>query len=150
MMSFIRPRLRKPLLGLIAGTVFAAAWIVRGGPTWWFSIVVEVVILVRVTTIYVRAAQDSDDGALAGSRADERVDLISLRSWALSGKLAILGAFAGLTLAIALKAAVWWPFAVMLAVIGFGYLLGLSTFGVPDEGPADEASPRHEAPSPVS
>ena len=31
MMTFIRPRLRKPLRNALAGTVFAAAWALRGG-----------------------------------------------------------------------------------------------------------------------
>ena len=47
MMTFIRPRLRKPAGNALAGTVFAAAWVIRGGPTWWLSIVIEVTVLVR-------------------------------------------------------------------------------------------------------
>ena len=31
MITFIRPRLRKPLGIALAGTVFAAAWALRGG-----------------------------------------------------------------------------------------------------------------------
>ena len=67
MMTFIPPRLRKPLWNALAGAAFAAAWLVRGGPTWWISIMTVVVVGVRVITIYVRAGQDSDEGALAGS-----------------------------------------------------------------------------------
>jgi hypothetical protein len=54
------------------GAVFAAAWLVRGGPTWWFSILTVVIVAVRVITLYVRGGKDTDEGALAGSRADER------------------------------------------------------------------------------
>jgi hypothetical protein len=32
MMSFIRPRWRKPAWTVLAGAVFAAAWVIRGGP----------------------------------------------------------------------------------------------------------------------
>ena len=48
MMAFIPPRLRKPLWNALAGTLFAAAWLVRGGPTWWISIMTVVVVAVRV------------------------------------------------------------------------------------------------------
>lgn len=84
----------------------------------------------------VRAPRQ-DAGALAGSRADERQKMLSLRSWALSGRLAALAAFIGLAVAIAVKASWWWPFAVILAVIGPSYLLGLSSLGFGRQDPAD-------------
>ena len=59
-------------------------------------------------------------------------------------------AFIGLTIAVAVKAAIWWPFLVILAVEGFGYLLGLSNYGVAEEDPADDANPGHQAQSPAS
>ena len=83
MMTFIRPRLRKPLRNALAGTVFAAAWALRGGNAWQLAIVAEVTVLVSAITMYVRAGEDNDEGALAGSRADERQKLLSLRSRAL-------------------------------------------------------------------
>jgi hypothetical protein len=150
MMTFIRPRLRKPLVYALAGTAFAVAWAVRGGPSWFLSIVIEVGVLAIAITTYMRGGQDSDEGALAGSRADERQKLLSLRSWALAGKLAMAAAFIGLTIAVAVKAAVWWPFLVIFAVVGFGYLLGLSNYGVAEEDPADDANSGHQAQSPAS
>ncbi len=150
MITFIRPRLGKPLVYALAGTAFAVAWAVRGGPSWFLSIVIEVGVLAIAITTYMRGGQDSDEGALAGSRADERQKLLSLRSWALAGKLAMSAAFLGLTIAVAAKAAVWWPFLVIFAVVGFGYLLGLSNYGVVEEDPADDANPGHQARSPAS
>ena len=150
MMTFIRPRLRNPLWNALAGAVFAAAWLVRGGPTWWFSILTVVVVGVRVVTLYVRGGKDTDEGALAGSRADERQKLLSLRSRALAGNAATIAAFVGLTIAVAVRATWWWPFAVILAVTGFAYLLGLSNYGVAEEDPADDAGTGHQARSPVS
>ncbi|MGO8885994.1 MAG: hypothetical protein ACLPUO_03705 [Streptosporangiaceae bacterium] len=61
----------------------------------------------------------------------------------------MIAAFIGLTIAVAVRAAWWWPFAVMLAVTSFGYLFGLSTYGVAEEDP-DDADPPHQARSPVS
>jgi hypothetical protein len=150
MMTFIRPRLRKPLVYALAGTALAVAWAVRGGPSWFLSIVIEVGVLVIAITTYLRGGQDSDEGALAGSRADERQKLLSLRSWALAGKLAMLAAFAGLTIAVAARAVAWWPFLVILATLGFGYLLGLSNYGIAEEDPADDANPGHQARFPAS
>jgi hypothetical protein len=149
-MRFIRPRLRKPLRNALAGTVFAAAWALRGGNAWQLSIVAEVTVLVSAITMYVRAGEDNDGGALAGSRADERQKLLSLRSQALAAKLAAIAALIGLTIAVAVKAAWWWPFLVILAVAAFGYLLGLSNYGVGEEVLADGANDGHPVRSPVS
>ena len=86
MMAFIRPRLRRPLAIALAGTVFAAAWALRGGHAWQLSLAMGVTVLVGAVTTYVRAGEDNDEGALAGSRADERQKLLSLRSRALGWK----------------------------------------------------------------
>jgi hypothetical protein len=44
----------------------------------------------------------------------------------------------------------WWPFLVILAVTGFAYLLGLSNYGVAEEGTADDADTGHQVRSPAS
>ena len=150
MMAFIRPRLRRPLGSALAGTVFAAAWALRGGHAWWLSVAIEVTVLVSAITTYVRAGEDSDEGALAGSRADERQKMLSLRSRALGWNFATVAAFIGVTVGVAVKATWWWTFLVILAVTGFAYLLGLSNYGVAEEDPADEDSGRYPAGSPAS
>jgi hypothetical protein len=151
MMTFIKPRLRKPLGWAVAGTILAAAWLVFGGHYgWMLAIVVEITMLVRAVVIYVYGAEDTDTGALAGSRADERQKLISQKSWALAGKFAFAAAFFLLVAAIADRAVWWWPVTVVLAVAGFGYLLGLSNYAVREDAPADEADAGHPTRSPVS
>ena len=150
MMRFIRPRLRKPVGIALAGTAYAAAWLVHGGNGWQWAIVAEVGVIALAIGWYVRGGRDSDEDALAGSRADERQQLLSLRSWALAGKVAMFAAFAGVTIAVAARTNWWWPFAVIFAVTGFGYLLGLSNYGVGEEGAADDANDGHQASSPVS
>ena len=62
----------------------------------------------------------------------------------------MVAAFIGLSIAVAVKAAWWWPFLVILAVASFGYLLGLSNYGVGEEVPADDANDGHPVRSPVS
>ena len=150
MMAFIRPRLRKPLGVALAGTVFAAAWALRGGHAWWLSVAIEVTVLVTAMTTYVRAGEDNDEGALAGSRADERQQLLSVRSRALGWNFAMVAAFIGVAAGVAVKATWWWTFLVILAVGGFAYLLGLSNYGVAEEDPADDAGPRPPARFPAS
>lgn len=55
-----------------------------------------------------------------------------------------------MTIAVAVWAAWWWPFAVILAVTGFGYLLGLSNYGVGEEAPADDANDGYQPRFPVT
>jgi hypothetical protein len=150
MIRFISPRLRKPVAIALAGALFAAAWLVRGGPLWWVSIMAVILVGVRAVSWYLMGGQDTDEGALAGSRADERQKLLSLRSRALACNLAAIAAFIGLTVAIAVKATWWWPFVVILAVTGFGYLLGLSNYGVAEEGTPDDADAEYQTRSPVN
>jgi hypothetical protein len=150
MMSFIRPRLRKPVGIALGGTLWAAAWLVRGGNGWQWAIVAEIGTIAFAISWYVRGGRDNDEDALAGSRADERQQLLSVRSWALAGKVAMLAAFAGVVAAVAARAGWWWPFAAIFAVTGFVYLLGLSTYGVGEESPADDADDGHRVRSPVS
>jgi len=150
MMAFIPPRLRKPAGIAMAGVVFAAAWLVRGGPLWWVAIPALVAAPARAMYLYWGGGQDTDAGALAGSRADERQQLLSLQSRALACNLAVIAAFIGLTVAIAVKAAWWWPFLVILGVAGLGYLFGLLNYGVTEAGTPDDVDAGHQTRSPVN
>jgi hypothetical protein len=137
MLRIIPPRLRRPLLYAVIGVVFAAAWLVRGGHTWWISILALVVTAARVAAVYIQGGKDTDEGALAGSRADERLKLLNARSRALAGIFAWVATFAALCIAVAAKQT-WWPYAAILAVTGLGYLFGLSNYGVGEQDPAEE------------
>ena len=52
MMTFISPRLRKPVAIALAGALFAAAWLVRGGPLWWVSIMAVILVAARAISWY--------------------------------------------------------------------------------------------------
>jgi hypothetical protein len=149
-MAFIPPRLRKPAVILVVGVVFAVAWLVRGGPLWWVSVPALIAAPARAAYLYWGGGQDSDAGALAGSRADERQRLLSLRSRALACNLAVIAAFIGLTAAIAVKATWWWPFLVILGIAGVGYLAGLLGYGATEADTPDDAGARRQARSPVN
>ncbi|HUD80380.1 MAG TPA: hypothetical protein VMR00_21240 [Streptosporangiaceae bacterium] len=150
MMNFIPPRLRKPALIGIAGAVFSVAWVVRGGPLWWVSIMAGVATVIRVVALWALGGRDTDEGALAGSRADERQRMVGLRSRAVAGSAAAVTAFLGLSVTIATKSPAWWAFLVMMAVIFFAYLFGLSDFGADTDSPADGESAHYAARSPAS
>lgn len=149
MMTFIPPRLRKPAGIALAAVVFAAAWLVRGGPLWWVSIMAVILAAVRAVSWYRMGGEDTDEGALAASQADERQQLVSLQSRALACNLAAVAAFIGLTVAIAVRATWWWPFLVILAITGFGYLLGLSSYGSGEPDADDDADAGQPERSPV-
>lgn len=151
MMSFIRPRWRKPAWIVLAGAVFAAAWVIRGGRYWWLWVsLIAIATAARAFTFYVWAGEDDDVAALVGSRADERQKQLSLRSRALAFNAAGAAGFILLTVAVAIRALWWWPFAVMVGILGIGYLFGLSAYGIAEEAPADDAESGHQAPSPAS
>jgi hypothetical protein len=146
-MRFITPRLRKPLLRAIAGLGIAGAWAIGGGAQRWLAIVIAICFLGYATGWYVWAGQDTDEGALLGSRADERQKLVGEKARALAGVVAMAGAYAGLVITLAVKRDDAWPFADMLLVTGFGYLFGLSSYGSGEpDAEADEDAGRQAQP----
>jgi hypothetical protein len=150
MMTFIPPRLRKPAIYALAGVLFAAAWLVHGGHLWFVSIMALIGTAAAAVRLYRLGGTDTDEGARAGSRADERQQLIALRSRALACNLAAVTSFIGLTAGIAVGATWWWPFLVTFFITGYGYLLGLGNYGVSDEGTPDDADTGIQARPPVS
>ena len=59
MMTFVPPRLRKPAGAALAGLLFAAAWLVRGGPLWWVSINAVILTAVCVARLYWLGGKDN-------------------------------------------------------------------------------------------
>jgi len=149
MMRFIRPRLRKPLLRGIALLGIAGAWVI-GSRTWEPAIVIAIVAVGQTVARYIWAGEDTDESALLGSRADERQRQVGLQARALAGAVAIAAAYTGLVIALAVKRADAWPYAALLAVTGFAYLLGLSSYGSGEPGPEDEVTAGHQTRSPLS
>lgn len=149
----IPPRLRKPALMVLSGILFAVAWLVHGGSLWWVSIPALIVAGARAVAYYRLGDTDTDEGALAGARADERQQLVGLRSRSLGYHFVVVAGFAGLLAAIATRATWWWPFLLIVVVAGFGNLFGLSTYGSgepeADEDPAGGADPRRPARTPA-
>jgi len=132
MLTFIPARMRIPTYVGAGGILLATAFFVRGGRLWWVGILALVSAAAQVYGAYRRGGEDSDEGALAGSRADERQKYISVRSHALAGNVAMIAAFLGMVAGIAANAIWWWPFGVMLGIVGLAYLFGLSNYGTSD------------------
>jgi|SRR5580704_15507672 hypothetical protein len=143
MSRLIPRRLWVPLGYVLAGTALAAAWLAHGGVSWWLAFIFEAAAVGRAVVVYRRGGQDSDEGALAASRADERQRFLRTRAQALAGVLAMAAAFIGLTIAIAVKAAAWWPFLAVFAVAAFGYVYGLQFFGAGEDAAAEDSARSH-------
>jgi hypothetical protein len=147
MMSFLPPRLRHPAWAVLIGVALGVALLVHGGPERWSGILAILGGFGRAVMVYRTGREDTDEGALAASRADERQQLVSLRSHALGGHVATLAAFVGMCAGIADRASWWWPFALVLAVAGFGFLLGLSSYGSGEPEPEEEPPVRSGRPA---
>jgi hypothetical protein len=147
---FITPRMRKPLRRAIAGLVLAGAWAIGGGAQRWLAIVIAVSVLGYAVGRYVWAGQDTDEGALMGSRADERQQMVGQKARALAGVVALAAAYAGLVITLAVKRDDAWPFAIMLVVTGFGYLFGLSSYGSGEPDEEDDQDAGQQARPPVN
>lgn len=65
MKTLIPPRLRKPAIYALAGALFAAAWLVRGGSLWWVSIMAATGTAVGAVRLYRLGGTDTDEGARA-------------------------------------------------------------------------------------
>jgi hypothetical protein len=148
MMKFIRPRLRMPVriaaLGAVAAAVFAAG----PGPRALgiaFAVITGGLALAYAIAAYVRAGEDSDLGAIYGSRADERQKLISLQARGLAGAVAMAAAFGGFVITYAVHGAAW-PFEFLFAVTAASYGYGLTIYGADKPVPADDTGAEHQEP----
>lgn len=150
MMTFIPPRLRKPGIYALAGLLFSSAWLVQGSRLWWVSILALIGTAAGTVRLYQLAGTDTDEGDRIGSRADERQQLVSLRSRALACNLTAVASFIGLTIAVAVKGTWGWPFLVTLLITGYGYLFGLGSYSIAEEGIPDDADTGRQARPPVS
>ena len=138
MSRFIHRLLWKPGIIFAGGTAFAAAWLIRGRQSWDLAIIIEVTIVIAAVAAYIQGGRKTGEGTLAASQRDERQHLVNQRSRALAGIVALVASFLGVTVGVAVNGTWWWPCLAIFAITGFAYLYGLSTFGVGEEGPAED------------
>ena len=101
-----------------------------------------------------RQAHDDIHFAAAAQARDLRAGRAALlgrvRSRALACNLTAIASFIGLTVAVAVKGTWGWPFLVTLLITGYGYLFGLGTYSIAEEGTPDDADTGRQARHPVS
>jgi hypothetical protein len=131
MNRFIRPRWRLPL-AVAAGTAVVGVASAVGPDSSRGSAIVLVIgfgvmAVVNARVNYVRAGKDTDEGAIRGSRADERQKQVSGRAWALAGMTGLAGAAAGFAITAAIAGwGVAWPFGLMVILTAAGLLAGVA------------------------
>jgi hypothetical protein len=131
MNRFIRPRWRLPL-AVAAGTAVVGVASAVGPDSSRGSAIVLVIgfgvtAAVNARVNYVRAGKDTDEGAIRGSRADERQKQVSGRAWALAGMTGLAGAAAGFAITAAIAG--WGaalPFGIMVILTAAGLLAGVA------------------------
>ena len=152
MTSIRNPRLRVPLLLLANGGAVAAINAVGGqGGT---AVQAAVLTIPVAAGWYAWSGRDSDYGALAGRRADERQALIRTRARALSGTATYAAAAIGLLAATALRAtdhpsSRYWSFSLVVVIGAVSYWAGLRRYGAcgeDDPGPGDDREQRATEP----
>ena len=135
MTSIRNPRLRVPLLLVANGAAFGSAVLTIPVAVGW----------------YAWSGRDSDYGALAGGRVDERQALIRTRARSLSGIAMYAAAAIGVLVQVALGDTLrnYWPFSLVVVIGANSYWAGLRRYGAlaeDDPGPGDDREQR--APEP--
>jgi hypothetical protein len=141
MMRFIRPRLRAPAQMALLGLAGTAAIVVGQG--WENAITFAVLMALAVIGVYVWGGRDTDQGALIGSRADERQASLQMKVTAFQGKVLSVAAGVAFLVAIAVNARPLWPFVLCVAVSGVSGLAGWAIYRDDRHGQADGPDPEH-------
>jgi hypothetical protein len=126
------PRLWTPATTLLAGTGIALAFGIS--KSWSVAIIAAAVTLCMAGTFYFIGGQDTDIGAVIGQQDDERQQLVALQA----ARLALVVVFFAIVVACVIAAAVgypFWPFELLLVIVGISYFIGVACYGVHDEVP---------------
>jgi hypothetical protein len=123
MMRLSSSRLRVPALMLILGTGLALAEAVGQG--WHSGILVEGVAVVAAIGYFLIGGMNNDVGAIYGSSADERQQMVRLRAQALTAEVTALAVVIGYMVQTARQAPTW-PFAVIAAVAAVTFVAALA------------------------
>jgi hypothetical protein len=126
MMPIRNSRLRKPALLAVIGV---AATILVAATAGWIRALPVIIVVGGVAVFnFWLGGRDSDPGALAGGRADERQAALRRRQRAVGGMAMLAAAVAGAVIAAALRVTAW-PFELLAAVGVAGYAAGLLCYG---------------------
>lgn len=144
-MRFLRPRLRTPAQMVVLGAVAAVILGAFKGPGPAVGIMVP--FLALAAAYYAWGGEDTDMGAIIGSRPDERQKSMQMKVAALQGKV-MSGAAAVTYLVVVLGKdnGLWpkldvWPFAIPLALASLTGLAGWVIYR--ERGGGDDAAGAH-------
>ena len=143
-MRFFRPRLRAPAQMVVLGAVAAVVFGLAHG--WGPAVGVMVPFLALAAGYYAWGGEDTDMGAIIGSRPDERQASLQMKVTALQGKVMAGAAGPIFMVAVLGKAAWWpkldvWPFAIPLVLAGLSGLAGWVIYR--ERGDGDDAAGAH-------
>jgi hypothetical protein len=118
---------RAPLAMTIAGAVCVGVV----GPVygWAQAAPLAAICLVAATYSYAVARQDTDRGALARGKLDERQQLLRWQAWSFSAHLTFAASVVGAVVAAILRYPVW-PFSLVIVFQVVGFYAGLARLGV--------------------
>jgi hypothetical protein len=127
-------RLRVPISTTVLGSALAVAVGVSRG--WSAAFGIEVVVFLIAAYVYMMGHNDSDTGAVLGSRTDERQTIVRLRAQALAMRVMYVAALIAWAVAIALKG-LYWPFDLIFSLGGVSFLVGIQIYGVREDSSFD-------------
>jgi dipeptide/tripeptide permease len=125
MMMPMRGRLRAPAIILLLGSLSAGVFAATQG--WVSGVGIEVLVMIMAVAYYVLGGRDTDEGALAGHRTDERQAGFQRKAQALVGRVLSVSVMVAYFIAIALKAPSW-PYEVLLVLAGVSFFVGLAIY----------------------
>lgn len=118
-------RWRGPLLMVIVGT--AAVGVVAPVYGWAEAVPIAVIALTAAVYGCVIAGRDTDRGALARGRLDERQQLLRWQAWSFSAHMTFAATAAAAVVAAALRYPVW-PFSLFIVFQFLAFYAGLARY----------------------
>lgn len=114
---------RGPLLMTVVGAVAVAAV----GPVygWLYAVPIGAIAMTAAIYSYFMARRDTDRGALARGKLDERQQLLRWQAWSFSAHLTFAASAVGALVAAMLRYPVW-PFSLFLVFQMLAFYAGLA------------------------
>lgn len=116
---------RGPLVMIVAGIVC----VVAVGPTygWAQAAPIGAIALTAAIYSYFMARQDTDRGALARGKLDERQQLLRWQAWSFSAHMTFAASAVGAVVAAIVKYPVW-PFSLFIVFQFLAFYAGLAKY----------------------
>ena len=127
MNRMISRRLRAPAFALVFGAMISTS--IGIGQSWIGAALAYAVTAIVSAMFFLYGWSETDAGAVISGRLDERQELVRLKA-AHAGLVAAIAAAGIACLVSAIVKATFWPYEVIVDVIGVAYLIALRVYGV--------------------